>query len=183
MGIRTDRRNFPGIVRNFVYGPLCPCPAFFHRDFEPLVAVSTWSGTRPIAFARARHPRLRRTLRPRSARGMDLEMTPVDSGRLSKLDDRQLGPLLVERNHERERSCHLSPQSLCWPSPRPDLERRPPGGGEPAFEHLGGSRAAERLVRLVFVSRDFSSRFPADFDAPAPGRGRSARFAVPYGIH
>lgn len=61
----------------------------------------------------------------------------------------QLGRLLVRRDHESERSCHLSSQSLSRPSPRLYLERRPPGGREPSFEHLGGSRAVERLVRPV----------------------------------
>ncbi len=49
----------------------------------------------------------------RTTRRLDETMTLVDSGRLPKLDDRQLRPVLVWRDHESERSCHLSPQGLA----------------------------------------------------------------------
>ena len=114
-------------------------PAVRSRSATPSVATASIPD-RPLDGSR--HP-------TSIMRRLDETMTPLCSGRFAKLDNRQLCASLAGRDYESQRSCHLSSQSAIRPSPRPHLERRPPGGGEPAFEHLGGGRAAERLVRPV----------------------------------
>ena len=73
-------------------------------------------------------------------RRLDETMTPLCSGRFTQFDHGQFRPLLVRRDHERERSCQLSSQSSCWPSrARTSIGGRPAAGGRPSRIQLGGA--------------------------------------------